>query len=208
MKRIGIEPGKPFDLASTDPAVRSALERAARDGLNVMEGKVATLATVINGWQMNIHTMGVYGDYYLKRAIVAMVGLGANQPEDAIYPMSVSDGDGKLLVGKNNYVLHFAKEELPPVEAFWSLTMYDAEGYPVANSISRYALGDRDALRYNSDGSLDIFIQHDSPGGERESNWLPAPKSGAMSLTMRLYAPKAEALDGRWNPPPISLVKK
>lgn len=200
MKRIGIEAGKSFDLAKADPAVRSALERAPADGLKVMEAKVATLARVVNGWQMNTDTMGVYGDFYLKRAIIAMIGLGANQPEDAIYPMSIADADGKPLKGEYNYVLHFAKEKLPPVEAFWSLTMYDAEGYPVANAINRYAIGDRDALKYNPDGSLDIFIQHDSPGPEKESNWLPGPKSGAVSLTMRLYAPKAEVIDGRWNP--------
>ena len=207
MKRIGIEVGKPFDLAKADQAVRSALERAPPRALKEMQAKVATLARVVNGWQMNTDTIGVYGDYYLKRAIIAMIGLGANPPEDAVYPMSVSDADGKPLASENNYVLHFAKQELPPGEAFWSLTMYDAEGYPVANAINRYAIGDRDALKYNPDGSLDIFIQHDSPGREEGSNWLPAPKSGAMSLAMRLYAPKAEAIDGRWNPPPLKRAK-
>src|SRR5262249_35141221 len=152
-------------------------------------------------------TMGVYGNFYLKRAVVAMVGLGANQPEDAIYPLCLADADSKPLKGENNYVLHFAKDELPPVSAFWSLTMYDAKGYQVANPLDRFALGDRDALKYNADGSLDIYIQHESSGKDKESNWLPAPKSGELGLTMRLYAPKAEVIDGRWNPPPVRRAK-
>lgn len=203
MKQIGLEPGKSFDLAKADPAVQSALERAAPNALKKMQRKVPTLAPVVNGWQMNRTTMGVYGSYYLKRAIVAMIGLGANPPEDAVYPLCIADADGKPLNAENDYVLHFDKDELPPVGAFWSLTMYDAEGYQVANPLDRFAIGDRDALQFNADGSLDIYIQHESPGKEKESNWLPAPKSGSVSPTMRLYAPKAEAIDGRWNPPPI-----
>jgi hypothetical protein len=207
MKRIGLEPGKSFDLAKAERAVRSALERAVPDALKEMEAKMPSMARAVNGWQMNTDTMGVYGNYYLKRAIIAMVGLGANQPEDAIYPMSVGDAEGKPLKGETNYVMHFAKEELPPVDAFWSITMYDADGFPVANPLNRFAIGDRDALKYNPNGSLDIYIQHQSPGTDKESNWLPAPKRGAMSLVMRLYAPKAPAIDGRWNPPPIRAAK-
>ena len=207
MKRIGLEPGKPFDLDKADPAVRAALERAAADSLKAMKAKVPTLARVVNGWQMNTDTMGVYGDYYQKRAIIALVGLGANQPEDAIYPLCVGDADGKPLQGENKYVLHFEKAELPPVNAFWSVTMYDAEGFQVANPIDRFAIGDRDKLKFNEDGSLDLYIQHESPGKDKESNWLPAPKSGELGVTMRLYAPKPEALDGRWNPPPFKRAK-
>jgi hypothetical protein len=140
---------------------------------------------------------------YLKRAIVALVGLGANQPEDAIYPLAIVDAGGQPLVGGQKYVLHFAKSELPPVEAFWSVTMYDAEGFQVANALNRFAIGDRDALKYNADGSLDLYIQPDSPGAAKEANWLPSPKSGALGITMRLYAPRQQALDGRWNPPAI-----
>jgi len=157
----------------------------------------------VNGWQMNTDTMGVYGNDYLKRAIVAMVGLGANQVEDAIYPLNVSDADGKPAMGGRAYVLHLDKDQIPPADAFWSLTMYDAEGYQVANPLNRFAIGDRDALKYGSDGSLDIYIQSTSPGPEKESNWLPSPTSGPLGLTMRIYAPRQEALDGRWNPPAI-----
>lgn len=199
MKRIGIEPGK-FDSTKISA---DNLAKGAADGLKLMVDKLPTLARVVNGWQMNTDTMGVYGDYYLKRAIVAMVGLGANQPDDAIYPLNVADADGRPVVGENRYVLHFDKGDLPPANAFWSLTMYDAEGFQVANPINRFAIGDRDALKFNADGSLDLFIQHESPGADSESNWLPAPKSGKLGLTMRLYAPRQEALDGRWSPPAI-----
>jgi len=129
-------------------------------------------------------------------AIVAMVGLGANQPDDAVYPLNVADGDGQPLNGDHDYVLHFGKDELPPVEAFWSVTMYDAEGFQAPNPIDRFAIGDRDQLAYNPDGSLDLYLQHGSPGSDKASNWLPAPR-GPLGVTMRLYAPKPHALDGR-----------
>ena len=203
LKRIGIEPGKSFDLEKADPAVRQALEKASVDGLAYMKGKTPTLARVVNGWGMNTDTMGVYGDYYLKRAIVALVGLGANQPEDAIYPFNLADNEGKPLDGAKNYVLHFSKSELPPVSAFWSITLYDEKGFQLANPLNRFAIGDRDALKYNADGSLDLYIQNANPGPDKESNWLPSPASGGESITMRLYAPKPEALDGRWVPPAI-----
>jgi hypothetical protein len=206
LKRIGIEPGKRFDFDKASPAVKAALERAVVDGLKLMKDNLPTLARVVNGWQMNTDTMGVYGNFYLKRAIVAMVGLGANQPEDAIYPLNIFDADGKPMNGAHNYVLHFSKEELPPAGAFWSVTMYDAEGFQVANKLDRFAIGDRDELKFNADGSLDIYIQYESPGKDKESNWLPSPAKGALGVTMRLYAPKAQALDGRWNPPAIRRV--
>jgi hypothetical protein len=148
-------------------------------------------------------TMGVYGNAYLKRAAVTLAGLGANPPEDAIYPLLLTDADGNATTGDRNYVLHFEADKLPPVAAFWSITMYDAEGFQVANDLNRFAIGDRDQLDYNPDGSLDIIIQHTNPGPEREANWLPAP-TGPLGITMRLYAPKPEALDGRWTPPPVS----
>jgi len=171
-----------------------------------MVDKGQPFARVANGWQMNTDTMGVYGNYYLKRAFVALVGLGANQPADASYPLNVADADGQPIRGEHRYVLHFAAAELPPVDAFWSVTMYDADGFQVANTLNRFAIGDRDALQYNPDGSLDLYIQHESPGADKESNWLPSPAQGALGVTMRLYAPRPEALDGRWNPPAVQKV--
>jgi hypothetical protein len=200
MKRIGLEPGKTFDGSKAGPDI---LKRSAAAGLKLMQEKLPTIARVTNGWQMNTDTMGVYGNYYLKRAVVAMVGLGANPVEDAVYPLNISDADGKLVTAEDSYVLHFNKDELPPAGAFWSLTLYDAEGFQVANPINRFAIGDRDSIKFNRDGSLDLYIQNQSPGPDKESNWLPAPKSGNLGLTLRLYAPKPEVVEGRWNPPAI-----
>jgi hypothetical protein len=202
MKRIGIEPGKSFDFSKLDLAVQKGLESAPADGQKLMKWKTATLARVVNNWSMNTDTMGVYGDYYLKRAIVAQVGLGANQPEDAIYPLNLGDAEGKPLDGANRYSIHFDKGMTPPADAFWSITLYDPEGFQVANGLNRFAVSSWMPFRYNSDGSLDIYFQNDSPGKDEEANWLPAPK-GAFNLTMRLYAPKSDALTGRWSPPPV-----
>lgn len=206
MRRIGLEAGKSFDLGRADPTVRKALERAAPDALRGIQRKVPTLARVVNGWQLNTDTMGVYGTYYLKRAGVAMIGLGANLPEDAVYPFNLGDSDGKPLDGANRYVLHFPKEQIPPARAFWSVTLYDKDGFPTANALQRNAIGDRDALKYNADGSLDLYIQHASPGADKESNWLPAP-ADAFNLTMRIYYPQSRVLDGSWAPPPVRRVK-
>jgi hypothetical protein len=204
--RIGLRPGESFDRARLDAQTRSALDGVPKAAQELMTQSLPRLARVTNGWQMNTDTMGVYGNFYLKRAIVARVGLGANPPEDAIYPLLVTDADGAPPTGDHDYLCHFPASELPPADAFWSITMYDAHGFQVANPINRFAIGDRHALTYNSDGSLDIYIQHASPGPARESNWLPAPP-GPLGITMRIYAPRAEALDGRWNPPPVRRLR-
>jgi hypothetical protein len=206
MQRIGIEPGKNFDASKLDAKIKQALDRGTADELKAMLALLPTLGRPVNGWRMNTDSMGVYGNYYLKRAIVAMVGLGANQPEDAVYPMNFTDADGKPVDGNNNYVLHFSKEELPPVDAFWSVTMYDKDGFQAANGLNRFAISSWMPLQYNNDGSLDLYLQNASPGSDKETNWLPAPK-GVLGITMRLYAPKAVALTGEWNPPAIKLVK-
>jgi hypothetical protein len=170
-----------------------------------MAWKMPTLARVTNGWSMNTDIMGVYGNYYLKRAIIAQVGLGANLPEDAVYPLNLADNTGKPLDGANNYTIHFAKGETPPAEAFWSVTLYDNDGFQVANPLNRFALSSWMPFKLNDDGSLDLYFQNESPGADKEANWLPAPK-GPFNLTMRIYAPKSEALTGKWNPPPVVKV--
>ena len=206
MKRIGIEPGKSFDIDKVSPAVKKGLEGAPEAAQKLMEWKIPTLARVANHWSMNTDTMGVYGNYYLKRAIVAQVGLGANLPEDAIYPLNIGDEAGRPLDGANKYTIHFDKNNLPPVNAFWSVTLYDSEGFQVANALNRFAVSSWMPFKYNADGSLDLYLQNESPGKNKEVNWLPAPK-GAFNLTMRLYGPKSEALTGRWNPPPVTRVQ-
>ena len=203
MKRIGIEPGKSFDIEKVSPAVKKALESAPEAAQKLMEWKIPTLARVANHWSMNTDTMGVYGNYYLKRAILAQIGLGANLPEDAIYPLNLSDDTGRPLDGSNKYTLHFEKSATPPVNAFWSVTLYDSEGFQVANPLNRFAVSSWMPFKYDPDGALTLYFQNESPGKDKEANWLPAPK-GAFNLTMRLYAPKSEALTGRWNPPPVT----
>jgi hypothetical protein len=130
--------------------------------------------------------------------------LGANLPEDAIYPRATVDADGEPLLGTNRYVIQFPKGQLPPVGAFWSITMYNAKQFFVPNPINRYAIGDRDDLKSSDDGSVTIYIQHESPGADKESNWLPAPKE-RFNLVMRLYRPKEEVIDGTWKIPFVKL---
>jgi hypothetical protein len=202
MRKIGIESGKSFDMAKVNPAIRNALSGAPEEGQKLMEWKLPTLARVVNGWSMNTDTMGVYGNYYLKRAIIAQAGLGANLPEDAVYPINLADETGKPLDGANKYSLHFDKNGMPPASAFWSVTLYDPEGFQVANSLNRFAVSSWMPFKYNADGSLDLYFQNENPGKDKEVNWLPAPKGG-FNLTMRIYAPKSEALTGKWNPPPV-----
>lgn len=202
MQRVGLEPGRDLDYEGLDPVARGALDAAPAQARDRIRGSLPHLAPVVDGWQTIGDPMGVYGNSYLHRAQVAMIGLGANPPEDAVYPINVTDSAGNPLDGDHEYVLHFEAAELPPAQAFWSVTMYDAEGYPTANPLDRFALGDRDPLVYNEDGSLDLYLQHESPGTELEANWLPAPR-GPLGVTMRLYAPEVEALDGRWSPPAI-----
>ena len=170
-----------------------------------LQQAIPGLAKVVNGWQMNIDTIGVYGNFYVKRAVVAMVGLGAKSAEDAVYPLLLADADGNSLTGNNDYVLHFDRDTLPTVKAFWPVTMYDDQGFQTANSLNRFAIGDRDPLQYNADGSLDLYIQHTSPGPDKEANWLPAP-DGPLGVTMRLYSPKTPLLNGTWAPPPVRRV--
>src|SRR6202008_3959913 len=190
------------DIAKVAAVIRPAVAAAQEAAKQLMAWKVPTLAHVANYWSLNTDTMGVYGNYYLKRAIVSQVGLGANLPEDAIYPLNLGDESGKPLEGTNKYTITFEKGAAPPVNAFWSITLYDQEGFQVGNVLNRFAVSSWMPFKQNADGSLDIYFQNASPGKELEANWLPAPK-GAFNLTMRLYSPKSDALTGKWNPPPV-----
>lgn len=205
MKKLGIVPGQPLDLKKLDAASANGVKEGAKAAL---EGIVAAARKggggLKNGWTIHLD-IGTYGTEYPKRALIAWVGLGANIPEDAVYPLTRVDADGKPLNGANRYVLHFDKGQTPPVNGFWSLTMYNDKQFFVENPIGRYAIGDRDTLKLNKDGSLDIHIQHESPGKDKESNWLPAPKDG-FNLVMRMYWPKKPVLDGTWVPPAIKRV--
>ncbi|PJJ63864.1 DUF1254 domain-containing protein [Compostimonas suwonensis] len=199
---LGIIPGRSFNADRFDLGQREQIQAGASDALHTLIDSIPTMGTATNGWTNFSDTTGVYGNDYFTRAGVTLAGLGANPPEDAIYPLLVDDADGDPVVGDRDYVLHFDADRLPPVAAFWSVTMYDAEGFQAANELDRFAIGDRNPLTYNPDGSLDIYIQHTNPGPDREPNWLPAPL-GPLGINMRLYAPAPEALDGRWNPPAV-----
>lgn len=206
MRRIGLEAGKPFDWSQLDAGTRTALERAAHDALARIRGSYNTNESSSTGWKVRTQNTGVFGNNYLNRASVAMFGLGANLPEDAIYPNRATDSQGQPLTGERSYRLRFERGQFPPVRAFWSLTVYDKDGFPVENALQRYALGDRDPLQLADDGSLTLYIQHDRPAGDLEANWLPTP-AGEFLLQMRLYWPAAEALDGRWFTPDLVTVE-
>jgi hypothetical protein len=203
---IGVAPGTPFDLKSLDPAVAKSVEGSVK----AAQAKMAAEARKphgkkVNGWDV-MTNLGRYGTDYLFRSVVALVGLGANLPEDAIYPRATEDTDGQPLNGANCYLVHFPQTQLPPVNAFWSLTMYNSKQFFAQNPINRYAIGDRDKLKFNDDGSLTINIQRESPGKDKESNWLPAP-AGSFNVFMRLYWPKQEIVDGAWKMPGVERVK-
>ena len=202
MKRHRYRAGQELRVRQARSSRKEGAGKRARRRPQLMKWKVPTVARVANYWSMNTDTMGVYGNYYLKRAIVAQLGLGANLPEDAIYPLNLADEAGKPLDGANRYTIHFEKGATPPVRAFWSITLYDADGFQVANVLNRFAVSSWMPFKYNPDGSLDLYFQSESPGKDKEANWLPAPKA-PFNLTMRLYSPQADALTGKWNPPPI-----
>ncbi len=206
LARLGIVPGRPFDVGRFDADQLAQIQDGATAARKALQDGIGRLSAPVDGWVLLTDTMGVYGNEYFRRAVITLVGLGANPAQDAIYPLLLTDADGQPMVGDRDYVLHFEADELPPVQAFWSVTMYDAEGFQSANELDRFALGDRDPLSYNADGSLDIYLRRENPGAERESNWLPAP-DGPIGVTMRLYAPDPAALDGTWKPPAVRRVR-
>jgi len=203
MRRMGIEPGKSFAFDSASPEIQRALTEAGPAALKKIRAYFLKAGVAHEGWRTNFTGVGTYGADYFARAGVAYAGLGANTIEDAVYPTAITDADGKPFSSDNRYVLHFDKDQIPPVLGFWSLTMYNEKQAFAANPIDRYAIGDRDKLLFNPDGSLDLYIQRASPGKDRESNWLPAPASGPFTMNMRLYWPKSEVLYGSWTPPGV-----
>lgn len=202
LKEIAVESGKDWDKNSLSFLKYNLLKIGTSLAKKIIyngQALFAYLKPTVNGWSYRTKDLGKYGTQYLLRAIIAHIGLGANIPEDAVYCNTFSDEDNNDLVGTNNYVLHFEADELPPVNAFWSLTLYDEESFLVPNEINRYAIRDRDSLKFNDDGSLDIYIQSVKPESEKVSNWLPAAK-GKFNLTLRLYWPKESVFDGSWKP--------
>lgn len=195
---IGIVPGQDFDLSKLDPEVAKALDQAVKNGQDKIMAQAKNAGEKRNGWTYTLKT-GLYGTDYLQRAFIAAVGLGANPPQDAIYPMTEVDNNDQPLDGSKRYIIHFVKGQTPPVNGFWSLTMYDPQYFFVANPLNRYALNPRSGFKTNDDGTLDLYIQHNSPGVDKESNWLPAPE-GNFILMFRFYWPKDSLINGTWSP--------
>ena len=204
--RIGLVPGQDFDASKLRTDFASRIPSVSFDRI-MLQFRINPAVKDINGWGFTTRT-GIYATDYLMRALVTAIGLGANRPQDAVYPTSMKDADGNAYSGANRYVMRFAPGELPPVSGFWSITMYDADYFFVANPINRYSISPRQDLKRNPDGSVDILVQHASPGADRESNWLPAP-SGRFILMLRLYWPNESdpsILDGSWTIPPAAKV--
>lgn len=201
IERLGIHPGKDFVLSEQPETVQTALNQAMRDGQAKLAAEIKKANSVdVKGWNYYPPVGGFYGNDYLSRAVVAAWGLGMNLQQDAIYPTLGADSEGHSLNGANNYTLRFEKGKTPPVKAFWSITVYDQDGYLVPNSIGRQALGDRDKLVTAADGSITLYLQSESPGKDKEANWLPVPK-GPFNLMLRMYWPSEAILDRTWTPP-------
>ena len=195
-------PGVEFPWASFEPAVQEAITNGVEAGQQAIRDQEAQLGEHVNGWQVALD-LGRYGTRYAYRAAWTFFAVGGNLIEDACYPLATTDGTGAKLDSSHSYTLHFKRDELPPVNAFWSLTMYDTDSYLVANPINRYTLGDRSGLTYDDNGSLTLYIQSEKPDARNETNWLPAPTEGGFKVALRLYSPKPEVAQGQWQPPPI-----
>ncbi|MGO9586415.1 MAG: DUF1254 domain-containing protein [Limisphaerales bacterium] len=207
MAKIGIVPGQNFDINQFGPDAAKALQGVPKPAFEKIMAHYKNAGSFTNGWIFTTMA-GVYGTDYLQRATITAIGLGANRPQDAVYPTSLQDADGKPYQGTNQYVMHFDAGQMPPAEAFWSLTMYNSSFFFAANPLNRYTLSSRNQFSTNSDGSVDLYLQHDSPGADKESNWLPAPE-GRFILMLRLYWPKEtppSIIDGTWTIPPVKLA--
>jgi hypothetical protein len=207
MSRIGLVPGQDFDIKKLDSATADAIRKVPDLGRAKIKARSLKMGTLVNGWNVILKT-GVYGTDYLDRAVITAVGLGANLPDDAVYPTSVATADDKPYNGANRYAIHFDKSQLPPVRGFWSLTMYNSEFFFVDNPLNRYTLSERNKLKFNPDGSVDLYLQGANPGPEKESNWLPAP-NGKFKLMLRLYWPNETdptILNRTWKPPAVQQV--
>ncbi|NOJ39998.1 DUF1254 domain-containing protein [Bradyrhizobium australiense] len=204
--KIGIVPGQDFDASKLKADFIKRVPEIGVDRI-MIQYKINKDMKDENGWGFTTKT-GLYGTDYLMRALVTAIGLGANRPQDAVYPVSKVDGDDKTYNGANKYVMRFPKGHLPPAKGFWSLTMYDSSYFFVSNPINRYSISARQDLKSNPDGSTDLYIQTDSPGKDKEANWLPAP-SGDFILMLRMYWPSEadpSIIDGSWKVPPVKKV--
>jgi hypothetical protein len=208
--KIGVGAGQTFDQGKLSPEMKTAIEQGIADAWQALAGveKEMEAGKVTSGDLFG--TREHLHNNYLYRMLGAVWGIYGNSQEEAIYPTYTADADGrKLDAAANRYTVRFAPGQLPPVKAFWSLTLYEMPAsYLYANPINRYLLNSPmlPQFKKDADGGLTFYIQPESPGADKEANWLPAPK-GPFKLVMRLYGPKAEALNGKWTQPPLSKVK-
>lgn len=205
-EKIGIVAGKDFDPSKLKADLAKRIPEVSQDRI-MLQFKINKDVKDENGWGFTTKT-GIYGTDYLMRALVTAIGLGANRPQDAVYPTSMKDGEDRTYDGANKYVIRFPKGQTPPVSGFWSITMYDANYFFVANPINRYSISPRQNLKTNPDGSTDLYIQKDSPGKDKESNWLPAP-AGKFILMLRMYWPNEKSpsiINSSWKIPPVKKV--
>ena len=207
MAKIGLVPGQPFDMAKLDPATQAALKDIGKTALQRIEANKDSLGAMENGWVVT-KGLGVYGANYMKRAVVAAFGWPANLPQDAVYPYTEVDSSGRKLSGANRYTLTFAKGETPPVDAFWSITMYEIDQgwWFVPNPLNKFTVSPRNNLKPNADGSVTLYFQNETPGADKEANWLPAPKGDFIAM-LRMYWPKENdpsILNGSWTPPAVA----
>lgn len=201
--KIGIVPGKDFDASKLKADLKKRIPEVAQDRI-MLQFKINPAIKNVNGFAFTTKT-GIYGTDYLMRALITAIGLGANRPQDAVYPTSQKDAEGNAYDGVHKYVMRFPKGQLPPVSGFWSLTMYDADYFFVANPLNRYSISARQSLKTNPDGSTDLYIQNESPGKDNEANWLPAPK-GKFILMLRMYWPNEKnpsIINGSWKIPAV-----
>jgi len=213
MAKLGIVPGQPFDGSKLDPAEKEAfalVPKVANEKIMLWmkEGLLSSDIKLEHGW-LYLTKTGEYGTDYIQRALITAIGLGANRPQDAIYPTSEGPAILGSYDGSKKWVMHFPKGQLPPVKGFWSLTMYDKSYFFVENPLNRYSISARQDLKANADGSVDLYIQNESPGADKESNWLPAPKDKFI-LMLRLYWPDEtdpSLLDGSWKIPQVKAVE-
>lgn len=201
LAKIGIRPGDSFDYESLENPIKKAIDAAPKMAIEKIIAHEKESGKSVNGWRSN-SPIGRYGTDYLQRAFIAFFGLGANLQQDAIYPNTHTDSKGLPLEGKNQYVIHFKKGDTPPVNGFWSLTLYNEQFFFYDNPLNRYTLSKRDPLKFNEDGSLDLYVQHETPGKDKESNWLPAPE-GKFNLLFRFYWPQESIINGQWAPPAV-----
>lgn len=206
LEPLGIKPGGDFSMSTFTPEIAKAIEEGYKDGFKALMAESKNLGEKKNGWGLT-YDMGRYGTRYAYRAAWTFFGVGGNVLEDAFYPLGQEDAQGNALDSANKYTLTFKKDEIPPAKAFWSLTMYDMDSYLVDNKLNRYALGDRSGLKYNPDGSLTLYLQKDSPGKDKETNWLPTPQSGGFKVALRVYTPEERVINKSWIPPAIQKEK-